>query len=113
MQYEVKLTPQAVEQIQETVSYISHILLEPEIARRWVDFLQQEISSLNSMPARFPLTEEEPWHSYGIRKMTVKNFLVYYWIDEEKKAVTVTAVIYGRRDQLAALLDMHFHETER
>lgn len=113
MQYEVKLTPQAVEQIQETVSYISHILLEPEIARRWADLLQQEISSLNSMPARFPLIEEEPWHNYGIRKMTVKNFLVYYWIDEEKKAVTVTAVIYGRRDQLAALLDMPLRETER
>lgn len=106
MQYEVKLTPQAVEQIQETVSYISHILIEPEIARRWADLLQQEISSLNSMPARFPLTEEEPWHTYGIRKMTVKNFLVYYLIDEEKKAVTVTAVIYGRRDQLAALSEM-------
>lgn len=60
MQYEVKLTTQAMEQIQETVSYISHVLLEPEIARRWADLLQQEISSLNSMPARFPLTEEEP-----------------------------------------------------
>lgn len=56
MQYEVKLTTQAMEQIQETVSYISHVLLEPEIARRWADLLQQEISLLNSMPARFPLT---------------------------------------------------------
>lgn len=113
MQYEVKLTTQAVEQIQETVSYISHILLEPEIARRWADLLQQEISSLHSMPARFPLIEEEPWHTYGIRKMTVKNFLVYYWIDEERKTVTVTAVIYGLRDQLTALLDMPLRETER
>lgn len=106
MQYEVKLTPQAVEQMQETISYISHILLEPEIARRWADLLQQEISSLNSMPARFPLIEEEPWHTYGVRKMTVKNFLVYYLIDEEGKTVSITAVIYGRRNQLAALLDM-------
>ena len=38
--------------------------------------------------------------------MPVKNFLVYYWIDEENKSVTVTAVIYGRRDQLAALASM-------
>lgn len=113
MQYEVKLTPQAVEQMQETVSYISHILLEPEIARRWADLLQQEISSLNSMPARFPLTEEEPWHTYGIRKMTVKNFLVYYLIDEKKKEVSVTAVVYGRRDQLAALMDMSMDGTKR
>lgn len=106
MYYEVKLTPQATEQISETISYISHILLEPEIARRWVELLRQNISSLNLMPSRFPLIEEEPWRTKGIRKMTVKNFLVYYLIEEDKKEVIVTAVIYGRRDQLAALSDM-------
>ena len=38
--------------------------------------------------------------------MPVKNFLVYYLIDEESKTVSVTAVIYGRCDQLSALADM-------
>lgn len=106
MQYKVRLTDQAIEQIQQTVSYISHELLEPETAKRWADLLQREIASLNSMPARYPLTDEEPWRSYGIHKMTVKNFLVYYLIQEELKIVTVTAVVYGRRDQLSALSDM-------
>ena len=32
MRYEVKLTVQAIEQIEETMQYISKILLEPEIA---------------------------------------------------------------------------------
>ncbi len=45
--------------------------------------------------------------------MPVKNFLVYYLIDEKKKTVWVTAVIYGRRDQIAALLDMSQIDTER
>ena len=106
MQYEVKLTPQAFGQIEETVQYISKILLEPEIARKWADTLQSEIKKLDSMPSRYPLTEEEPWHTKGIRRMPVKNFLVYYLVDEEKKAVWVTAVIYGRRDQISALRDM-------
>lgn len=105
MQYGVKLAPQAVKQIQETVSYISHILLEPEIATRWADLLQKEILSLNLMPARYPLIEEEPWRTQGIHKMTVKNFLVYYLIDDVNKEVTITAVIYGRRDQLTSLTD--------
>lgn len=30
------------------------------------------------MPSRYHLTEEEPWHTKGIRKMHVKNFPVYY-----------------------------------
>lgn len=106
MEYVVKLTAQAISQIQETVSYISKVLLEPEIARKWANYLQKQISSLDILPARYPLTEEEPWHTRGIRKMPVKNFLVYYLIDDEQKTVLVTAVIYGRRNQLSALLEM-------
>ena len=79
--------------------------MEPEIARKWADTLQSEIEKLDSMPSRYPLTEEEPWRTKGIRRITVKNFLVYYLVDEEKKTVWVTAVIYGRRDQISALRD--------
>ena len=32
MRYEVKLTAQAIEPIEETVQYLSKILLDPEIA---------------------------------------------------------------------------------
>ena len=106
MDYKVTLTPQAIDQIHDIVTYIFQTLQEPEIAKHWVDFLYKEISELNFMPSRYPLTDEEPWQTNGIRKMPVKNFLVYYLIDEESKIVSVTAVIYGRRDQLAALADM-------
>ena len=112
MRYEVKLTTQAIEQIEEIVQYISKILLVPETARKWTDTLQCEISKLNSMPSRYPLTEEEPWHTKGIHKMPFKNFLIYYLIDEDKKAVWITAVIYGRRDQITALVDMSIDDKE-
>ncbi len=77
--------------------------MEPDVARKWLAKLKQEISELSTMPKRFPLVEEEPWRTNGIRKMPAGNFIVYYWSDEPEHAVWVTAVIYGRRDQLAAL----------
>ena len=40
MRYEVKLTTQAIEQIQEIVQYISKILFVPETAQKWLDSLQ-------------------------------------------------------------------------
>ncbi len=113
MRYEVRLTSQAIGQIEEIAQYISKILSAPETARRWVDALQSEIAKLNFMPSRYPLIEEEPWHRKEIHKMPFKNFLVYYLIDEYKKAVWVTAVIYGRRDQIVALADMSFDDAER
>lgn len=112
MPYEIKLTSQAIEQIEEIVQYISKVLLVPETAQKWADTMQSEIVMFGFMPSRYPLTEEEPWHTKEIHKMTFKNFLVYYLIDEDRKVVWVTAVIYGRRDQLVAMSDMSFYDTK-
>ena len=55
---------------------------------------------------RQALIEEEPCRSEGIRKIVVKNFLVYYWIDDKCNKVQVTAVIYSKRDQIEQLKNM-------
>lgn len=44
--------------------------------------------------------------------MPFKNFLVYHLIDDEKAAVWVTALVYGRRDQIVALVDMSLNDAE-
>lgn len=56
---------------------------------------------------RHALINEEPWRTEGIRKIAVKNFLIYYWVDDENNRVHVTAVIYGRRDQIRQLFAMN------
>ncbi len=55
------------------------------------------------MPDRIKLTEEEPWRSEGVHRMRVKNYYMYFWIDEENSKVQVTAVIYVAIDQAAQL----------
>lgn len=106
MTYKVKLTNNALEQLKDAVGYISKVLLEPEIARRWSDRIKKEILSLDHMPLRYSLVDEEPWRAKGIHKMTIENFIVYYWVNEETATVWVTAVVYGRRDQIAVLRNM-------
>ncbi len=103
MKYNVKITEYATEQLQSTVAYISKILLEPDIAKAWVKKLKTEIGKLSEIPNRFTLVDEEPWCSQGVHKMLVGNFIVYFWINEEKSEVWVIAVVYGRSDQLSAL----------
>ena len=106
MEYQVKLTDYAVEQMQNIARYISKVLQSPDIARRWMEKIKLQISLLRTMPNRYPLTLEEPWRSEGIHKMPVENFLVYYWINETQKTVWVIVVVYGRRDQIQALRDV-------
>ena len=104
--YIVKITAQAEEQLQEIIKYITSELKAPKAALCLLDKIEHSISSLSQFPQRVTLTEEEPWRSYGIHKMPVKNFLIYFWIDEENSKVQATAVIYGKRDQLKQLSQM-------
>jgi toxin ParE1/3/4 len=81
---------------------------ERQTAIRMLDTLEKEILSLSTLPNRVALTEEEPWHSAGIRKIPVKNYLVYFWVNEERKKVQITAVVFGQRDQRNVLQNMKY-----
>ena len=102
-EYEIILTPDAVEDLWELRNYIAEVLLSPDTALEYVRAVRQEIASLTRFPARFKPIDDEPWHSRGVRRLLAKNFYVYYWIDEPRKCVSVMNVIYARRDQLQAL----------
>lgn len=104
--YTVKITSQAEEQIQETIYYIAYELKAPDAALHLLDTLEDSIASLSHYPQRVALMSEEPWHTKGIRRLPVKNFLIYFWIDDANMKVQVTALIYGKRDQLHQLSQM-------
>ena len=107
--YEIKVTRQALEQMREIAHYISYDLMAPEAADNLLDDLKASILKLSVLPKKYPLIEEEPWRSEGVRKIAVKNFLVCYWIDEEYNKVQVTAVIYSKRDQIKQLKNMEMN----
>ncbi len=106
MNYKVKLTNYAIEQMSDIVSYISKTLRSPENARSWSAYVKKGIATLSLMPERLPLIQEEPWRSEGVRRLVIKNFLVYFWIDELQQIVWVIGIIYGKREQLSALENM-------
>lgn len=104
--YEVRVTKQALAQMSAIAHYIAHDLMAPEAANRLLDRFETEMMKLSDFPKQHALIEEEPWRSKGIRHIVVKNFLIYYWVDDEHHRVQVTTVIYYRRDQIRQLDEM-------
>ncbi len=102
----MKITSQAEEQIQEIIYYITNELKAPVAALHLLDALEASFTSLAHFPQRVALIDEEPWHTNGIHRLPVKNFIVYFWIDEENIKVQVIVVIYKKRDQLHQLSQM-------
>lgn len=97
--YEVKVTQHAEQAMREIVQHITFELLAPEAAAKLMMTLQTEIKKLEIMPSRVHFTPEKPWFSQGVRRMKVKNFYVYFWIDEGNTKVQVIDVVYVKRDQ--------------
>ena len=104
--YEIEITEHAFSSLREISHYITYDLMSPQAAVNTLKLIWDNINSLNSFPARIPLTAEEPWHNLGVHKMVSGNFLIYFIIDENNNKVQVTDVIYARRDQRNALNKM-------
>ena len=101
-EYDVRVTRQVLEQMKEIVHYISNDLMAPDAA----EYERGCRLCVSSFPKKHALIDEEPWRTEGVRKIVVKNFLIYYWVDDENNRVQVTAVIYSRRDQIRQLSNM-------
>lgn len=98
--FEIIITPDAEADLIELRNYIADVLFAPETALSYIRAIRNEISTLSELPGRIKPVADEPWLSRGLRKIIVKNFYVYFRIDENQKRVYILNVIYNKRDQL-------------
>ena len=101
--YKVLITPDAETDLQEIRDYIAYELGVPETALSYLRALKDAIDKLSYNGASVAAVKDEPWHSRGLRKITAKNFYVYYLVDDSTDRILVMNVIYSRRDQVKAL----------
>ncbi len=96
--WKVILTPEFKQEIRDIHSYIANTLLVPNTALKQVERILDEAESLDHMPMRYPLYDKEPWHSRGLRKLVVDNFIVFYLPNEKTNEVPIFHVFYAGRD---------------
>jgi len=105
-QYKVRVTPHAEQSLQSIGQYIAVQLSEPQIAVQLLRSISDAVKRLQFLPERIHLTPESPWREMGIRRMLVKNYYIYFWIDEQNTCVHITDIIYAKRDQREQLAIM-------
>jgi len=98
MNYSIVTTRRAKNDLIDIGLYIAEQLHSPKAAIDLLDYIEQHILSLEQMPKKFALVSDERLANLGIRKLPVKNYLIFYFIDEQTKTVTITRILYGRRD---------------
>lgn len=98
MIYEVITTAQADADLMEIYEYIAFELLSPDNAAGQLERLEGHIIGLEEFPEKFRPYEKEPWHSRGLRVMSVDNYLVFYIPNKATGIVTVIRVMYAGRN---------------
>jgi toxin ParE1/3/4 len=94
--YAVKLLPRAYRDLGDIYEYIAQTLIEPCIAAKLVESLEEAIFSLESMPQRGALRKTGAYAGKGYRQLFVGNFTVLYRVEEAKKQVLVVTVRYSK-----------------
>ena len=108
--YEIIVTPDAEADLYEIKNYIAETLLVPDVALNYIRVIRKEMEKLSYMADSIAPEEREPWHSRGVRKISAKNFYIYYRPDIVSGRVYVLNVIYAKRDQLKVLNKMNLYD---
>ena len=82
----------------EIIGYISGELKNSIAASRLSEKFIKAAEGLTDFPYSNPVyTPMRPLkHEY--RKTIVDNYIMFYWVDEANKEITIARVIYGKRD---------------
>jgi plasmid stabilization system protein ParE len=96
--YCVDITEPAEQDIREAVRYIAEDLQNQIAADHLLSDVADAINSLEEMPLRHALADDEVLAERGIRLLYVHNYLVLYAVREERQAVAIVRFLYGRRD---------------
>lgn len=84
--------------LKNIVYYISHKFNAPFTATELLDEIERTASSLSIMPYRFVLVKDSYLKHKEIRKCSIKNYIIFYKIDEKNKKVLLHRILHARQN---------------
>jgi plasmid stabilization system protein ParE len=96
--YSLNITDIAEEDILNTVKYIADVLKAPKAANNLLDEIERHEEILANTPNLYPFVPDEYLAQKGLKFTMIKNYIMFYKINENEKIVTVIRFLYGRRD---------------
>ena len=96
--YSINITDIAEEDILNTVKYIAGVLKAPAAANNLLDEIERHEEILENTPNIYPFVPDRFLAQRGLKFTRIKNYLIFYIIDEEEKIVNIIRFLYARRD---------------
>ena len=94
--FEVEFSERAIQHLKNITRYIHYVLLADVAAKNTLKNIASAIEDLRLFPARYPLVADALLKGKGVRKMAVKNYLVYYIVRENVNKVVILGIYYAK-----------------
>ena len=96
--YKIEYLPAAMNDLVEIAAYIGVKLDNPDAADRLAEDISEKVSAAAGQPYMNPLYIPIKPLTHEYRKIVVRNYDIFYWVDEPDKKVTIARVIYAGRE---------------
>ncbi|MBS3976842.1 MAG: type II toxin-antitoxin system RelE/ParE family toxin [Syntrophomonadaceae bacterium] len=96
--YNISYLPVASRDIEAAAFYIAETLSAPKAALNLLDALDESIVRLKEFPYSCRAYHPAKPLEREYRILNVKNYAVFYSVDEQLKTVEICRVIYAKRD---------------
>lgn len=103
MSYTVVITDTAKQDLRDIAIWIAEQSRDIETAKRFVHELRECCKKLDKFPSTGSFPRDRVLKSAGFRFVTHKEYLVFYLIDEESKAVNVMAIFNAKKDYMRVI----------
>ena len=96
--YKIRLAKPAENDLRDIARYISAQLNAPITALDMIQTIKKGIAKLQTTALAHPLVRDDRLAALGYRPLVIKNYIVFYIVNEKDKSVCVDRILYGRRD---------------
>jgi len=96
--YDLEYLPLAMRDMVDIVKYISHDLHSPVAADNLASEMVNTAERLRMFPYSNPVHRTVKPVKREYRKLMVKHYIMFYYVDEMDKKIVITRVVYARRD---------------
>ena len=96
--YKVTITDAASGDLGEIIGYIATVLANPQAAASLADKIAACYDDLSRTPYMYSQCKNLRLQALGYRRVSIRNYIMVYRIDEERKTVYVLRFFYGPSD---------------
>lgn len=96
--YIVEISETAKQDLENVIKYLRYSLAEDIIADKYKILFKKELKNLENIAGSMPILSEELTGYKNIRKINIRNYIVFYILDDENSKALVLRIGHAFMD---------------